>query len=111
MTYPKHVFKAGGPYRSKGFSYSVAGADDADREAELLANGWHATLDAAQGKPAAAKVIAAAEALEDVIDDISGPTRNELERKAREMGIRGVHLMKDETLANRIAAELHGGAE
>lgn len=106
MTYPKHVFKAGGPYRTKGFAYSVAGAADADQEAGLLAAGWHGSIDAAQGRPKAAQIVAAAEALEDAVDDISAPTRDELERKARLMGIRGVHLMKDETLASRIAAEL-----
>lgn len=103
MTYPKHVYKPGGPYRTKGFAYSIAGVADAEQEADKLAGGWFATLADAQGKPKAAAVVAAAEALEEAIDDISPPTREELERKAKELGLRGVHLMKDETLASRIA--------
>jgi len=34
------------------------------------------------------------------------PTRAEMEQKAKELGLRGIHLMKDDTLAKKIAEAL-----
>lgn len=43
--YPKHLFRAGGPFGLGDKSYSVAGAADEDEEAALLARGWHLSKD------------------------------------------------------------------
>jgi len=94
MTYPRHLFKTPGPFRSKGVDYAVAGAADEDQEAALLAKGWHLTLADAQGLKA-----------EKPLDD-GPPSRDELVQKAKELGIKGAHLMKDATLADRIREAL-----
>jgi hypothetical protein len=97
MTYPRHLFKTPGPFRSKGVDYAVAGAADEDQEAALMAKGWHLTLADAQGVKA--------KKVEQPTDD-SPPSRDELVQKAKELGIKGAHLMKDATLAERIREAL-----
>ena len=101
MTYPKHLYRADGPYRMKGFAYSVAGCADELQEAELIDAGWYLSIDAA--KKTGGEVIQAADAMEEAHDAITPATRDELEQKAKSMGSRGVHLMKDATLARKIA--------
>lgn len=50
MSYPKHLFKHPGPYGLGPRSYDVAGADDEEREAELMASGWFASKEEAWGQ-------------------------------------------------------------
>ena len=89
MKFPCLLYKTPGPHRKPGVgTYRYIGCKDADQHEALKAQGWFPSLDAAMGK--------------DEID--APPTREELEQKAKELGMRGVHLMKDETLAERIAA-------
>lgn len=47
MEYPKHLFKAPGAFGSGAKSYNVAGAAEEDQEAELVARGWHTSMEAA----------------------------------------------------------------
>lgn len=103
MTYPKQLFKAGGPYGHGKRSYSVAGAADAEQEAALRQKGWFGSVSEAYGEKQANAVIAAAEALEDAIDEVSPPTRKEMETKARELGVSFNKRTADEVLAARIA--------
>lgn len=88
MTYPKQLYRKGGPYGLGAKAYSVAGCDNAEQEAKLVAGGWHETLDAALGLEQEAF------------------TREELEEKAKELGVSFNARTKDETLVNRIAEAL-----
>ena len=133
MKLPTILYRCPGPIKnSKGILYDFIGAADEAAFAVGLGKGYFATLDEAveaAGKAAHAparvvkhhkhnekkrKSSAAPAKVEPAkaevakIDEISPPTRSELEQKARELGIRGVHLMKDETLANRISGALGG---
>jgi len=98
MTYPKHLYRADGPYKAKGFAYSIAGCVDDVAEKELLASGWHLTIDAAKPR---GEVIKTADV---EVDLTSPPTRAEMMQMAKELGLKGAHLMKDDTLAARIKA-------
>lgn len=51
MDYPRQLFRSPGPYGSGDKSYEVAGAEDEEREALLLDNGWHLSKEEAWGLP------------------------------------------------------------
>lgn len=106
MSYPKHLYKAPGPYRSQGRTYDVAGAADEEQETALLAKGWHLTREEAWGGPKADEIVALAEELEAAIDEVTPPTRAELEQKASELGLPFNVRTKDAVLAQRIADAL-----
>lgn len=107
MIFPCHLYKVPGPHMGHGgVLYKYVGCADEQEFKRLSAMGWHASLSEASAGETAKEVIQTAEALEEAIDDVSPATRAELEQKAKELGIRGVHLMKDETLAKRIAEAL-----
>lgn len=59
---------------------------DADDVPEMIAEGWRD-----------------APVIDTPIDDNAPATRDEMETRAKDLGIRGIHLMKDATLAARIA--------
>lgn len=100
MQFPCLVYKVPGPHRG---NYRYTGCPDAEAWEALKAQGWHASKEEARGKVQADAVIEAAEALEARIDDISPPTRAELETKAEELGIGFNKRTRDEVLAKRIA--------
>ena len=106
MSYPKQMFRAGGPYGRGDRRYSVTACVDEEQERALAAKGWHSDKDAAFGSVAAEDVIEAAEELEEAIDEITPPTRDELEQKAKELDVSFNSRTKDETLAKRIAEAL-----
>lgn len=103
MTYPKHLYRAGGIYGNAPRSFSVIGCADAGQEAALLAQGWFLSVEDAYAPTTAKEVIQTAEALEDMVDDMSPATRDELEQKARELGLPFNARTKDGVLAKRIA--------
>lgn len=77
-------------------------ADDAEREA-ALADGWHETA------PDAAEALRAANApAADFPPDDAPPTRDELEQKAAELGIKFDGRWGDKRLADAISAALKG---
>jgi hypothetical protein len=106
MTYPKHLYRSPGPYRADGFSYDVAGAANEAEEASLVARGWHTTKQAAFGRDEAEAIIEQAEELSEALDEITPPTRAELEQKAEELKVPFNARTKDEVLAKRIAEAL-----
>lgn len=110
MHFPAPLYRIPGPYRKgKGMkTYRVAGAKDKAQYDAMIANGWFPSYeDAAAGKIAAG-IIEAAEAFEDAVDDVSDPTREEMEQIAEELGIGFNKRTSDKKLAERIAAALEG---
>lgn len=106
VTYPKQLFRHPGPYGKGERSYAVIGVNNAEEEASAALKGWCATKEEAFGAEAAAEVIEAAQELEEALDDISPPTRDELETKAKELGVSFNRKTKDDVLAARIAKAL-----
>lgn len=91
MKFPCLLYKTPGPHRKPGVgTYRYIGCKDAEQYEVLKGRGWFPSLLAAMGK-------------DEPVDETAPPTREEMEQKAKELGMRSVHLMKDETLAARIA--------
>ena len=90
MSFPKPMFRKGGPYKG---NYSVTGAQDETHLERLKSLGWHEDKDVALG-------------LAKPVDEKSPATREELEEKAAELGIGFNARTKDDTLAERIAEAL-----
>lgn len=81
--------------------------------AKRVAEGWSTSkADALAPKPAVPVAVANAPALDapalDVSDDNAPPTRDEMERKAAELGIKVDKRWSDKTLAERIDEALKG---
>ena len=72
----------------------------------MTAAGWFPSYEEALGGKRAKKIIASAEAFEDAIDEVSAPTRDELESKARQIGVSFNARTSDKKLAERIAEKL-----
>lgn len=110
MHFPAPLYRIPGPYRKgKGLkTYSVAGAKDQAQYDAMIANGWFPSYEEAVAGKIAVGIIKAAEAFEDAIDDISDPTREEMEQIAEELGIGFNKRTSDKKLAERIAAALEG---
>lgn len=108
MHFPAPLYRVPGPYRKgKGLkTYSVCGAQHLDHYNALLERGWFPSYEEAVAGKRASEIVEAAEAFEDAIDEVSGPTREELEQKADELGIGFNKRTSDRKLAERIAAAL-----
>lgn len=74
----------------------------------LVANGWFASYDEAVAGKKAEAIVEAAEAFEESVDEVSGPTREELEQKAEELGVKFNKRTTNRKLAERIAEALEG---
>ena len=107
--FPTIMYRVPGPFKKpRGGTYGTRGAADQEAFDELTAKGWFPSYEAALGGKKAAKVIEAAEAFEDAIDEVSDPTRDELESKAKELGVSFNARTSDKKLAERFAAALEG---
>ena len=118
----KHtLYKVPGKLRLKsGMTYGVLEVFDAQSLANSLARGWHPTLEAAvaaveaSARPvvaapqAAAIVEAKAPVVDTVPEDNAPPTREELEEKARELGVKFDGRTGDKLLLRRINEALEG---
>jgi hypothetical protein len=105
--FPTILYRTPGPYRKPaGETYDTEGADDQERFDALIAAGWFPSYEEAIGSKHAKKIIAAAEAFDDAIDEVSDPTRDELESKAKELGVSFNARTSDKKLAERIAEKL-----
>ena len=103
--FPTILYKTPGPHKKpRGGTYKTTGAADKAEFDELLKKGWFPSYEEA----AAGKIIEAAEAFEDAVDEVSAPTRDELETKAKELGVSFNGRTSDKKLAERIAAALEG---
>lgn len=102
--FPDTVFRSPGAHRAQnGGTFDYLGVNDAGEMAAALADGWHLSVEAAIAALEADDIIAeVVEALE-AVDDVSPATRDELEQKARELGIGFNARTTDKVLAQRIA--------
>jgi len=110
MHFPAPLYRTPGPYRKgKGKkTYKVCGAKDQAHYDALLANGWFPSYEEAVAGKRAEEIIEAAEAFDEAVDEVSGPTREELEQKAEELGVGFNKRTSDRKLAERIAEALEG---
>jgi hypothetical protein len=77
------VFRTPGPQRhpTRGFRYDMRAYATAEEHAELLADGWHDTLDAAAGLGSDVVPVAAPAAND------GAPTRDEMLAQAEKLGL------------------------
>lgn len=96
--FPALVYKGVGPHSRAGGTYDYAAANDQEDLDAKLESGWFATLPEAidaNDKPAVAKS-----------EDLSPPTRKELETKAKELAIKFTAKTTDAELSAAITAAL-----
>lgn len=97
MEFPTLVYKDGGPHQRPGGTFDYKRIVNADEMALALASGWFETLvEATQPAEVAAP------------DDDAPPTRDELEAKARELGLKFDGRTGDKALLAKIEAALAG---
>jgi hypothetical protein len=85
-------------------TYAYRGAADQEAFDALIAKGWSASYEEAVGQ--SSKVSAKPKAKVIEIDEVSGPSREELESKAKELGVSFNSRTSDITLSDRITAAL-----
>lgn len=108
-SFPTILYKTPGPHKKpRGGTYKTTGAADKAEFDALLAKGWFPSYEEAAAGKIAGKIIEAAEAFEDAVDEVSAPTRDELEAKAKELGVSFNARTSDKKLAERIAEALEG---
>ncbi len=107
--FPTILYKTPGPHKKpRGGTYKTTGAADKAEFDALLKKGWFPSYEEAAAGKIAGKIIEAAEAFEDAVDEVSAPTRDELETKAKELGVSFNARTSDKKLAERIAEALEG---
>lgn len=90
MNFPTLVYRTPGTHFSATGTYDYRGVTDADALADALAEGWFRSLpEAIDGEHAEA-------------ENDSAPTREELETKATELGIKFDGRTTDKSLAEKI---------
>ncbi len=108
-SFPTILYKTPGPHKKpRGGTYKTTGAADKAEFDALLKKGWFPSYEEAAAGKIAGKIIEAAEAFEDAVDEVSAPTRDELETKAKELGVSFNARTSDKKLAERIAEALEG---
>ena len=99
MEFPSLVYKAEGNYIRPHGTYDFVGVDNQSELEQKLREGWFESLEAAienkSTKPA--KPVS-----EPVLDDDAPPTREELETKATELGIKFDGRFSDKKIAQLI---------
>ena len=103
--FPTIVYRTPGPHKKpRGKSFAYRGAADQEAFDALIAKGWSASYEEAVGQLSNASAKPKVEAVE--IDEVSGPSREELESKAKELGVSFNSRTSDITLSDRITAAL-----
>lgn len=99
--FPTILYRTPGPHKKpRGGTYAYQGAADQAEFDDLIAKGWFPSYeDAVVGKVAPKKV-------KQPIDEVSGPTRDELETKANELGVSYDGRTSAKKIAERIAKAL-----
>lgn len=107
--FPTILYKTPGPHKKpRGGTYKTTGAADKAEFDALLAKGWFPSYEEAVAGKVAGKATKAAAPVEDAVDEVSAPTRDELEAKAKELGVSFNGRTSDKKLAERIAEALEG---
>lgn len=105
--FPEMVYRVPGSHRGfRGNTFDFMGVNSAEELKAAQAAGWHLKIEDAIAAVQAKAVIAEVVEAQEAIDEISPATRDELEQKARELGVSFNARTKDEVLAERIAAAL-----
>jgi hypothetical protein len=100
--FPTIVYRTPGPHKKpRGKTYAYRGAADQEAFDALIAKGWSASYEEAVSKLDKKPKAKAVE-----IDEVSGPTREEMEIKAKELGVSFNARTSDITLSDRITAAL-----
>lgn len=102
--FPTILYRVPGPHVAPRGTYDFIGVEDQGALDAALAAGWHETLAGAMSP--VAKVLQEIAEAGDAIDDMSPATRDEMEQKARELGVPFNARTKDDVLAGRIAEAL-----
>lgn len=99
MEFPTIVYKVPGRYVRPYGTYDYAGVNTQEELDAKLSEGWYESLPAAiEGKPSKpAETVS-----EPVLDDNAPPTREELETKATELGIKFDGRYSDKKIAQMI---------
>lgn len=101
MDFPTIMYRVPGPHKKpRGGTYAYRGAADQEEFDALISKGWFPSYEEAAAGKTARKVV------EEPIDDVSAPTRDELEAKAKELGVSFNTRTSDKKLAERIAEAL-----
>lgn len=105
--FPSIVYKSPGLHRAGGgATYDYMGVTDEAACATALKAGWRLTLGEAVASVSATAVIKEVIEAQEAIDDVSPATRDELEQKAKELGIGFNARTSDTVLAQRIAGAI-----
>ena len=100
--FPTIVYLTPGPYKKpRGKTYAYRSAADQEAFHALIAKGWSASYEEAVSKLDNKPKTKAVE-----IDEVSSPSREELEVKAKELGVSFNSRTSDITLSDRITAAL-----
>ncbi len=100
--FPTILYRIPGPHKKKrGLTYGYRGAADQEAFDALIAKGWSASYE-----DAASKLDKKPKAKAVEIDEVSGPSREELEVKAKELGVSFNARTSDITLSDRITSAL-----
>lgn len=99
--FPKMMYRAGGSEQIHGSNFATHIVNDADEEEAALADGWHLTTPDAKAadKPDEGSTLT----------PIGAPTRDEMKRKATDLGLEFKHNISNAALAELIEHELAKG--
>lgn len=101
MDYPRNVYKSPGPYSCQSGSFDLMSVGDKEEHEIAVIDGWSDSVpEAVAGKKKAATVAPA--------DDNAPPTRDEMNAKAKELGIKTDGRWSDERLMQKIESKLGG---
>ena len=99
--FPSLVYKASGKYVRPHGTYDFTGVVDTEDLAKKLSEGWYPSLEAAvEAKKPTQKPVEPVSS--PVLDDDAPPTREELEAKAAELGIKVDGRHSDKKIAQLI---------
>jgi hypothetical protein len=112
MKFPTLVYRCPGNHQCLGGTFDYIQVSNAEQLKASVENGWFPTLPEAQKGELDNQIgifaleSSAKEPIIEEVDEDSPPTREELEAKAKELGIGFNKNTKDETLLEKIEAAL-----
>jgi hypothetical protein len=101
IEFPRLVYRAEGKYVRPGGTYDFTGVSTQEEYNQKLSDGWFDSIESAtEEKHAVSKPVKADS--DPVLDDSAPPTREELETKATELGIKFDGRFSDKKIAQLI---------